>query len=200
VCLIDRKGENPNTETIIKKRRKFMDFEKAYQNFLNGTATPEETEFVRSEMKKASEVNDILNNVKKDGATNDAEENAVKRAMKEYRKRDTGKILGIVCAALIVLSIVISASIGIPILVNAGENNTLSKAEAEDIAVQYLAERHPDSAENIRVHRVERELEVEGRIKNAHYVYVVEIYNGKDNVIEIEIDGRNGSIIDVDAD
>ena len=37
-----------------------MDFEKAYEKFLNGTATPEETEFVRSEMKKASEINDIL--------------------------------------------------------------------------------------------------------------------------------------------
>ena len=177
-----------------------MDFEKAYQNFLNGCATAEETEFVRSEMKKANDINGILENVKEEGATNDAEKDTVRRAMAQYQKKDTVKILGIVCAALLVLAIAISAAVGIPILVNAGENSTVSKAEAKEIAIQYLAEKYPDRAENIRVYQVERELEVEGRIKNAHYVYVVEIYNGKDNVVEIEIDARDGKIIDFDAD
>ena len=64
-----------------------MEFEKAYEKFLNGTASPEEIEFVRSEMKKANDVNNILNNVKNEGATNASEKESVKRAMKAYFKK-----------------------------------------------------------------------------------------------------------------
>ena len=46
--------------------------------------------------------------------------------------------------------------------------------------------------------RVEKELEVEGRIKNARYIYVIDIYNGVNNVFEIEIDGKTGKILEVD--
>jgi len=61
-----------------------MDFEKAYQKFLDGTATAEEVEFVRSEMKKASAVNDILNQVKTEGATKTADLETVKNAVKTF--------------------------------------------------------------------------------------------------------------------
>ena len=175
-----------------------MDFEKAYQNFINGTATPEETEFVRSEMKKANEINEALTRVKNEGATNTAEKETVKRAMKSYRKRDTLKILLIVCSAVLVLAIGVALAIGIPILTNAKDNMNYTSEQAEAIAVEYLAERYPESAEKIEVYRVERELEVEGRIKNARYIYVLEIYNGANNVLEIEIDSKTGNIIEVD--
>ena len=75
-----------------------------------------------------------------------------------------------------------------------------SKAEAKEIAIEYVKEKYPQYKDNIKVREVEKELEVPGRIKNAHYIYVVEIYNGRDNVIEIEIDSKSGQIIDVDFD
>ena len=175
-----------------------MDFEKAYKNFLNGTATPEETEFVRSEMQKANAVNDILSNVKREGAAEAAERETVKRAMKTYLKKDTLKILLIVCCSVVVLAIASACAIGIPILSNANANTNYSENDARAIAVAYLTERYPDSADDIEVRRVERELEVEGRIKHARYIYVVDVYNGVDEVVEIEIDSKTGKIIDVD--
>ena len=175
-----------------------MDFEKAYQNFLNGTATPEETEFVRSEMKKANEINDILANVKNEGATNTAEKEKVKKAIKDYRFKDTVKILIIVCCSVLVLAIGVGAAVGIPILTSAKENLNYTENEAKAIAVEYLADRYPESVEKIKVYRVEKELEVEGRIKNARYVYVVDVYNGVNEVLEIEIDGKTGNVIEVD--
>ena len=175
-----------------------MDFEKAYQNFLNGTATPEETEFVRSEMKKASEINDLLASVKDEGATDTAEKETVKKAMKRYWKKDILKTLIIVSSALLVVAIGVACAIGIPILSNAKDNFNYSKAEAEAIAVEYIAEQFPAGADKIRVREYEKELEVEGRIKNSHYVHVFEIYNGVNRVIELEIDSRNGHIIDFD--
>jgi len=171
-----------------------MDFEKAYQKFLNGTASPEEVEFVRSEMKKANDINGILTNVKNEGATNTAEKETVKKAMKTYFRKDTVKILLIVCASVLALSIVIACSVGIPILSNAKSNVNFTAEEAKAIAIEHLSERYPNS----EVLRVERELEVEGRIKNARYIYVVEVYNGVNNVLEIEIDSKTGKIIEVD--
>ena len=175
-----------------------MDFEKAYQKFLNGTATPEEMEFVRSEMKKANEINDILVNVKNEGATNVAEKETVKNAMKTYWKKDTLKILLIVCCSVLVLAIGVACAIGIPILSSAKNNMNYTAKQAESIATEYLAEKYPGSAEKIEVYRVERELEVEGRIKNARYIYVLDVYNGSNNVFEIEIDSKTGNIIEID--
>ena len=175
-----------------------MDFEKAYQKFLNGTATPEETEFVRSEMKKANDINGILSNVKNEGATNTAERETVKKAMKTYRKKDTLKILLIVCCSVVVLAIGVALAIGIPILSNAKDNTIYTVEEAQDIAIEYLSEKYPENADKIEVYKVEKELEVEGRIKNARYIYVIDIYNGTNNVFEIEIDSKTGNIIEID--
>lgn len=175
-----------------------MNFENAYQKFLNGTASPEEIEFVRSEMKKANEINDILTNVKSNGATSVAEEETVKKAMKSYRKKDTLKILLIVGCAMVTLAIAIACAIGIPVLSKAKGNTNYTREQAKEIAVKYVAQRFPEGRENIEVKEIERELEIDGRVKNARYVYVVEVYNGINEVYEIEIDGKTGKILEID--
>lgn len=175
-----------------------MDFEKAYQKFLDGTATKKEIEFVRKEMKKANEINDILNKVKKEHVIEDAEKETVKKAMKIYWKKDTLKIILIVSCSILILGICIACAIGLPILNNAKNNMNYTKEEAKEIARQYVLEKHPSNKNKIEIYKVEKELEVEGRIKRAHYIYVVEIYNGKNDIYEIEIDSKTGNIIEVD--
>jgi len=171
-----------------------MDFEKAYKKFLDGTATAEETEFVRSEMKKANEVNSILNGTKTENITNTAERETVKKAMRSYWKKDTLKILIIVCSVVLVLAIAVTLAITIPIFNNAKNNTNYTAKQAEAIAVEHISGRFP----SCEVYRVDRELEVEGRIKHARYIYVVDVYNGVNEVLEIEVDGKTGNIIDVD--
>lgn len=176
-----------------------MDFEKAYQNFINGNASPEEVEFVRSEMKKANEINDLLASVKDEGATRAAEKEQVKKAIKSYKKRDTVKILVIVSSIILVLALGIGAAIGIPILSNAKDNVNFSKDEAKAIAIAALEDRYSDKAWSYEVIRSERELEVEGRIKKAHYVYVFDVYNGANTVFEVEVNSMNG-FVEIEAD
>ena len=113
-----------------------MDFEKAYQKFLDGTATKEEIEFVRKEMKKANEINDILNKVKKEHVIEDAEKETVKKAMKIYWKKDTLKIILIVSCSILILGICIACAIGLPILNNAKNNMNYTKEEAKEIPRQ----------------------------------------------------------------
>ena len=175
-----------------------MEFEKAYQKFLNGTASPEEIEFVRNEMKRANDINGILANAKKDGATSNAEKETVKKAIKTYWRKDTLKILIIVCSVVLVVAIGISLAIGIPIYSNAEKNLNYSYEEAETIVTNYILQNYPESTGKIEVLRIEKELEVDGRIKNAHYIYTFEVHNGKDRVFEIEVDSKTGKILEVE--
>lgn len=71
-------------------------------------------------------------------------------------------------------------------------------AEAETIAVEYLTEKYPAGADKIEVYSVDKELEVEGRIKNTRYIYVLDVYNGVNEIFEIEIDSKTGNIIEID--
>ena len=36
------------------------------------------------------------------------------------------------------------------------------------------------------------------KFKKARYIYVVEVYNGINEVFEIEIDGKTGKILEID--
>ena len=174
-----------------------MDFEKAYQKFLNGTASAEETEFVRSEMKKANEINELLNQTKHEALTNPAEEATVKKAIKLFWRKDILKTLLIVSISVAILAVGIALAIGIPILTTARNNINYTAGEAEAIAIEYLAEQSPET-EGIEVYKCHKELEVEGRIKNARYIYVLDVYNGVNEILEIEIDSKTGKIIEVD--
>ena len=174
-----------------------MDFEKAYQKFLDGTATPEEIEFVRAEINRANEVSEVLSSGKKEVVTSPAEEGAIKKAIKKYWRKDTLKILVIVACSIFAVMIAVGLAIGIPVLSSAKDNTNYSKAQAKAIAVERIVQQYPDRANEIEVYKVEKELEVEGRIKNARYIFVVEVYNG-DKVVEVEIDGKTGRILDMD--
>ena len=112
--------------------------------------------------------------------------------------RDTIKILIIACSVALIIAIGVSLAIGIPIFTNASNNLNYSRSEAEEIATAYVVQRYPESSGKLEVFRVERELEVDGRIKNARYIYTFEIHNGNDRVIEIEVDSKTGKILEVD--
>jgi len=99
---------------------------------------------------------------------------------------------------MLVLAIAAGCAIGIPIFKNAKANMNYTAEQAEQIAIGFVAEKYPDSKDKIEVYRVEKELDVEGRIKHARYIYVLDVYNGINNVLEIEIDSKTGNIIEID--
>ena len=177
-----------------------MDFEKAYQNFLDGTATEEEIEFVRAEIKKAQALNDVIDNARGESAVKPADKNAVIRAIKNFNFRDTVKTLIIVFSSILLVSAITFLAIFIPIYNTAKDNLNISADEAKEIATQYMVEKTGVAAEDIVIRDFDRDLEVEGRITPARFIYTMEIYNGYDNSYEIEIDGKTGKITDVDAD
>ena len=178
-----------------------MDFERAYQNFLDGTATQEEIDFVREEMAKAREINNILDNVNySDKAVKaeivKAEQEEVKKAVKKFNIKNTIKIFIIAMVSLVIVTGGILAAIFIPAYNNANENINISKNEAIQMAKEYVINNDNNViVEQVEVLEYEREFEYNGSAKRAHYVYVIEVYDGVDNVYEIEINAKTGKLI-----
>lgn len=172
-----------------------MDFEKAYQKFLEGTATQEEIDFVRAEMKKAKAINDVIDDVNTDEKIVKAEQEDVQKAVKKFKIKDTIKLFVIVFASLFVVAGIVLASIFIPAYNNAQENLNVSEKQAKQMAIEYVINNDNNANQDkVRIREFEREFEYNGRAKKAHYVYVMEVYDGVDNVYEIEINAKTGEL------
>jgi len=177
-----------------------MDFERAYQNFLDGTATNEEIEFVRQEMAKAKEINSIIDNVNDGDKIAKAEQDEVKKAVRKFKIKDTIKIFVIAIVSLVVVAGITLASILIPAYNNANDNVNYSAKEAKqkaiDKVIEYVLAENPNAnTDKIRIIEFEKEFEYSGSAKRAHYVYVIEVYDGVDTVYEIEVNAKTGNLI-----
>ncbi len=173
-----------------------MDFEKVYQKFLDGTATQEEIDFVRAEMNKAKAINDVIDNVKTDEKIVKAEQEDVQKAVKKYKIKDTIKIFAIAIASLAVVAGIVLASIFIPAYSNAKDNININEKQAKEIAIQYVIDNDNNAvADKVKIVEFEREFEYGGRARKAHFVYLIEVYDGVDNVYEIEINAKTGEKI-----
>ena len=64
-----------------------MDFKSAYKKFLEGTATPEETEFVRNELAKARAVNDIDAAIKDNVVFSEKNSEEVKKCCQKNKEK-----------------------------------------------------------------------------------------------------------------
>ncbi len=175
-----------------------MDFEKAYQKFLDGTASDEEVEFVRSEIKKARKLTEIIDR-ESPSVVAEASDEAYKKAAKKHR---TKTIITIVFVSLLAIAILAAAAVLIihGVTTDKADTNTrMSRDEARELAISYIEENYADVPGEIFVEDVECDLESGLDIGKAYYEYSVELKKGNME-FEVEINGHTGEIIYVDAD
>ena len=164
-----------------------MDFENAYQKFLDGTATPEEVEFVRSEIRKAKELSEIIDMGKAD-VIKKADDEKVKKAAKKFSLK---MAITTVCIVLVTLVVAVGGA----------KRNTsvVSQEEVKQIALDYIKTELNIDEEAIGW-KIERDLEMTSKLKNSYYIYEVDVNTSRGKEIELEIDGRNGKVIYVEVD
>ena len=164
-----------------------MDFENAYQKFLDGTATPEEVEFVRSEIRKAKELSEIIDMGKTD-VIKKADDEKVKKAAKKFSLK---MAVTTVCIVLVTLVVAVGGA----------KRNTsvVSQEEVKQIALDYIKTELNIDEEAIGW-KIERDLEMTSKLKNSYYIYEVDVNTSRGKEIELEIDGRNGKVIYVEVD
>lgn len=176
-----------------------MDFENAYQKFLDGTATPEEVEFVRSEIRKAKELSEIIDMGKTD-VIKKADDEKVKKAAKKFSLKMAVTTVCIVLVTLVVAAGIVLGSV-FGVAVGGAKRNTsvVSQEEVKQIALDYIKTELNIDEEAIGW-KIERDLEMTSKLKNSYYIYEVDVNTSRGKEIELEIDGRNGKVIYVEVD
>lgn len=175
-----------------------MEFEKAYQKFLDGTASDEEVEFVRSEIKKARKLTEIID---KDNPNviSEASDDTYKKAAKKHRVKNIVTIAIVSLLALALLAAIAFFVLRGMTTESADANTRISRDEARDIAIGYIEENYGNVLGDIFVEDVDCDLESGLDIGKAYYEYSVELRKGNME-FEVEINGHTGEIIYVDAD
>ena len=175
-----------------------MDFEKAYKKFLDGTATDEEVQFVRTEIAKARKLTEIIDN-EAPNVISEADGGAYKKAAK---KHSLTTILTTVVVAILAIAIIGGAAVLIVHSIrsnNADGNTRITREQARELAISYVEENYADVPGSIFVEDIDCDLESGFDISKSYYEYSVELSKGSLEC-EVEINGRTGEIIYVDVD
>lgn len=175
-----------------------MEFEQAYKKFLDGTASDEEVQFVRTEIAKARKLTEIIDNERPE-VISEADGNAYKKAAKKHGLKT---ILTTIVVAVLAIALIGGAAVLIVHAIstnNADGNSKITREEARSLAISYVEENYGDVPGEIFVEDVDCDLESGFDIGKAYYEYSVDLRKGGLE-FEIEINGRTGEITYVDVD
>ena len=81
-----------------------MRFDEAYEKVLNGTATDEEKEYVREQVKKAEQIDNLLRSEERAPVTTTADTETVRKARKQFTMKGAVIVVMIVMLCLIIVA------------------------------------------------------------------------------------------------
>ena len=176
-----------------------MNFKESYERFLEGTATAEEIEFVRTEMKRAREIDTILEKAPAGGILNVAEGDTIKKARKQFNFRNTIRIIIVVVCVLALIAGGICWYIFGTAVPAAKRNSDISREESLEIARDYLTEFLGKDASGFYVHDIDRHLFSDYGLKDSVFCYQIELRDGiTEYEVTVNADSGLATITDID--
>lgn len=177
-----------------------MKFEEAYQRVADGTATDEEAAFVGREIVNAQRVTALLEaNEPPRPILAEADEETVRRARKRHILRLTIRVIVIVVLSL---GVIAGATLGI-IFGTAGhaakKSAVLSRDEATEAAIDYIADYTDKDAKSFIVHDVDRRLDMSDGLTKSERVYEVELRDGE-REYEVKVNAVSGYVVITDIE
>ena len=174
-----------------------MDFKSAYKKFLEGTATPEETEFVRNELAKARAVNDIDTAIKDNVVFSEKNSEEVKNVVKKTKKKSVLKTICISVASLVVITgAVLGTVFGIAVT-SANKTMKYNLDKACEIAVTKVKQKF--SLSEAKVTKREKDFRMEVNLTKSYYIYDIEVNDLEGTDYDVEISSK-GHILSITKD
>ena len=174
-----------------------MDFKSAYKKFLEGTATPEETEFVRNELAKARAVNDIDTAIKDNVVFSEKNSEEVKNVVKKTKKKSVLKTICISVASLVVITgAVLGTVFGIAVT-SANKTMIYNLDEACKIAVTEVKQKF--SLSEAKVTKREKDFRMVVDLTKSYYIYDIEVNDLKGTNYDVEISSK-GDLLSITKD
>ncbi len=176
-----------------------MNFKDAYAHFLDGTASTEEIEYVRKEMNRAREIDEILRTAPEKDIFNEVEVETIRKARKKFNFRNTIRIVIVVLAVLVFLAAAVCGYIFGTAIPAAKRNSDISRDRAITIAEDFLTDFLGKDAHGFTVHDIDRHLYSEHGLKSTVYCYEIELRDGITEY-EITVNAASGyaTITDID--
>lgn len=169
-----------------------MNFEESYEKFLNGTASEEEIKFVAEEIKKAKEIDRILNLPTDAPKFEAVSDDTVVKARRDFNRKNFVRTLIIILSSLCVIAATVCGIIFIPSTVSARQSRRYSREECTAIAIecasQYLSQ---DNSTEFLIRDVDRHLSLRSGLRRAVYMYEVDLEN-EAHEIEIYVNSSSG--------
>lgn len=174
-----------------------MDFKSAYKKFLEGTATPEETEFVRNELAKARAVNDIDTAIKDNVVFSEKNSEEVKNVVKKTKKKSVLKTICISVASLVVITgAVLGTVFGIAVT-SANKTMKYTLDKACEIAVTEVKQRF--NLSEAKVTKSEKDFRMAVDLTKSYYIYDIEVNDLKGTDYDVEISSK-GDLLSITKD
>lgn len=180
-----------------------MSFEKAYEKYLDGTATEEEIAYVEEEIEKARRLSEIIESSNaKPVEYAEADEECIKKAKKQHGIRS---IITAFVVSVVVLMVVAGAVLGGVFgtaVGSAKKGVTVGEAQAKELAINYYRNNYYSTSglDKVIVTDFEKELEYTSNLAHSYYKYEIEVKQPGGYEIEIEVDSRTGEIVVVDVE
>ena len=174
-----------------------MDFKSAYKKFLEGTATPEETEFVRNELAKARAVNDIDTAIKDNVVFSEKNSEEVKNVVKKTKKKSVLKTICISVASLVVITGAVLGTVFGIAFTSANKTMKYTLDKACDIAVTEVKQRF--NLSEAKVTKREKDFRMAVDLTKSYYIYDIEVNDLKGTDYDVEISSK-GHILSITKD
>jgi len=176
-----------------------MNFEEAYNNFMNGTASDEEAQLVREEIRKAREISALLDRAPAEDVFNTAEAETIKKARKSFNLKTTIRIIVVVLLVLVIIAAGICGYIFGTAIPAARRNATLSEQQSLEAATVYLSEYLGEDASKFEIRDIDRHLHTDNGLKNTVYHYEIEFRNARAEY-EVTVNASSGYCMLTDID
>lgn len=183
-----------------------MNFDKAYDRFLAGTASEEEIAYVKSELNKLKKLEELMAEDRAPRPSLEkAEAEQYKKAKKAYTLRTAVTVFAIVLLVFAIVAGAVCGGIYGTAYSSAKSSDKVDYAEARtiayDFAYDYAISALKMTEPVIVVTEIEKELKMESPLKMSSYVYFAEVKVGRAE-LEIKIDSPTGTpvLIDIDFD
>ena len=190
-----------------------MNYEDAFKNYENGTATEEEKAFVKAELAKAKSLGNMLEAevVEEPSPIAEAEVTEIKKAKKQFKIKHILFALGALALVVIMVGAILGGVFG-SAAVSAKEQIAVSKNQAIEVGkiglLDWLNDMRNDSngqlglpggtytytLDEIRYDGLDQDFVYELPLGDSHYVYKIEFEVRHEDYI-VHVDSRDGKVI-----
>ena len=183
-----------------------MKFDEAYEKVLNGTATEEEREYVREQVRKAEQIDSILKNEDRAPVTKNVDTETVKKARKQFTVKGALIVIMIVMLCMIIVAGAVCGGVFGTAVSSAKKADLVSAEEARLIAENTAVKRVSESETGTLtpdVVDIDKELEIAPKLTDSVYVYSFDIKIMADRwiyEIEVEVNAQTGYAAITDFD